>query len=171
MIIEYADGTLQVPPREEWPELGRYLSTPTGGVLAPAPDGHVSDGGSLLWYGCNANVIIPLLLLDEIIFISNAGNGNAGLFVNCNDVFAPAADSEPLPCPLGYVPRGRTEHPGDEALLDLYRRVKAHGSWGAMTWVALRRKEGPWRESVREHWIASGAYDPAIDTFRPERAP
>lgn len=145
------ENGILAPDRSTWPDLCPYK--------VPGAD------GPLLIYGIATDTALHFLFAEEIIFLGNAGEGRAGLFVGCNDVFSPAADAEPLPCPLGYAPRGQETSPNDEAWLDLYRRVKEHGSWGAMTWVALRRKQGPWRKSIRESWIQSGAWDPIIDSF------
>lgn len=82
---------------------------------------------------------LAILLAEDILFCnefyySYDGKEIAGkttmLFVNCNDVFVPGADSEILP--LDEI----------ENLFKLHLETPKH--WGHILWVMERRKTKPW---------------------------
>lgn len=67
-------------------------------------------------------------------------NGNqefvTGLFVNCSDVFYPAADAQPLPL-IGFSKK-------DEDLFwDLYHLTRQYDWLGVVKWVCLQRNDLP----------------------------
>ena len=71
------------------------------------------------------------------------------LFINCNDIFAPAADAECLT--LSELP-------------DLFRRYQKVEDWAVCQFVGLKRKMQP-RRRIRDRMIEEGAWLEEFDAF------
>lgn len=102
---------------------------------------------------------LALLMVNEFIYASwckSAGEGQTiGLYLNCNDTFYLAGDGEELPL-VGFGDIGEKT-----PFWDLYERVRLHGYYGAVQWIAIKRqmrpllrtiegmkKEGAWNEEM-----------------------
>ena len=59
-----------------------------------------------------------------------------GLYVNCSDIFYPAADAEPLPL-IGFTEQD------EQSFWELYYLARKHGFLGVTKWVSLKRKALP----------------------------
>lgn len=102
-------------------------------------------------YGFDEEYALARLLVDGVLFCNTRDflwdDKKAGrtvvLFVNCNDTFAPASDSE--------------EITADE-IKSLYHSHTEDPNYGAIKWVARRRNLQPWSRA-RERMKASGAWE------------
>jgi hypothetical protein len=71
------------------------------------------------------------------------------LFINCNDCFAPAADSECLT--LEELP----------VLFSLYEKIE---DWATVEFVSRKRKIQP-SKRLKEKMISQGVWNPDLDSF------
>lgn len=93
---------------------------------------------------------IASLLRDGVLFVNSADYSYEGkraghttmLFVLCNDLFIPAADSQDLP--IGQIE-------------ELYLANQADPDWGVALWVARQRNMQPWSR-VKNRMIKKGVW-------------
>lgn len=98
---------------------------------------------------CNENLALAYLLVHEICFLNNIiycglKHATTCVYINCNEVFHySTADAE-----------GVTNNDGDidsdSEIIQLYQMVKQNWKFGAIRFVALKRKMRPLDEIVQK---------------------
>lgn len=128
------NGDMSSRPTSEWPELGVYKNNVD--LTDKTPRRY------------SVETALALLLTEDILLLlptQTPAGPVLSVFINCNDVFGPFADCEPVSVPVDYE--------ADHEFWSLYDLTRKWGARGALVWVAKRRKSLPWR---KQRWKAAG---------------
>lgn len=93
------------------------------------------------------------MLLDGVLVpcdVESATMDITGLFINCNDIFAPAADGEDLPY---------------DKIEEFYKYWKKDHIYGYIQWVAKRRGYLPFK-SIVDKMIEVGCWDEELEQIK-----
>jgi len=98
------------------------------------------------------------LLADGVLFCNElpdtVGAPTVALWVNCNDLFVPAADAENLPY---------------DEIEPLYKLWKSEGHHGVYKWCCFKAHLRP-QAPIEEDWRNKGLWTPELEAL-PERMP